>query len=145
MAITFVAVTTTALAAPPTVTSATETQTFELISPCTGELITGTTTVERETRLVEDANGGFHFHVNAFFTGTYTGSAGTTFTDMVRSRLSVNVPASGGLIVTDLGTGHIMGSDGTKILDRGRFTLVIGPDGNVRVERLNVGPICQKD
>ncbi|UQN06474.1 hypothetical protein [Deinococcus sp. QL22] len=46
--------------------------------------------------------------------------------------------------MTDLGTGHLTGSDGTKILDRGRFALVIDANGEVRVERGSGGASCQR-
>ncbi|MFC4424830.1 hypothetical protein [Deinococcus navajonensis] len=146
----------TDLAAPsgtPTLTSqggmvrtpVSRTQEFILESPCTGEMITGTTDVNGERWVSTDASGGLHIHESLSFTGTYQGDAGTVFTESLRSRIVVNVSSSGRVSVTDLGTGHLTGSDGTKILDRGRFVLVIGADGEVIVERLNAGAICQKD
>ncbi|PYE49874.1 hypothetical protein [Deinococcus yavapaiensis] len=133
---------TTAFAAGPTVIPIDRIQEENFTDPCTGETVTGTTYVTGEERRFEDANGGFHIVIQVFFRGTYTGSSGTTYTGMTRSRLTVNGYPEGRLAVVDLGTGHLTSSDGTKTLDRGRFALVIDSNGNVRVERSNEGPIC---
>ncbi|GGK19559.1 hypothetical protein GCM10008955_11240 [Deinococcus malanensis] len=136
---------TLATQAERTVIPISRTQTFTFESPCTGEMITGTTTVTGQRSVVTDANGGRHIHERLLFTGTYQGDAGTTFTDRLRSRIVINRTSSGALTVTDLGTGHLTGSDGTKILDRGRFALVVDANGVVRVERGSGGAICQRE
>lgn len=125
-------------------TSISRMQEFNFESPCTGEMITGTTNVTGERWIVTDANGGTHIHERLLFTGTYLGAEGTVFTDRLRSRIVINRTSSGAVIVSDLGTGHLTGSDGTKILDRGRFMLVRGADGEVKVERGSGGAICQR-
>ncbi|UQN06475.1 hypothetical protein [Deinococcus sp. QL22] len=71
-------------------TTISRTQPFNLGSPCTGELITGTTTVTGERWIVTDASGGTHVHERLLFTGTYLGEAGTVFTDRLRARIVIN-------------------------------------------------------
>jgi len=136
----------TQLAAPPLLTSqGVRTNTtnvftisYTLESPCTGEMLTGFVTFTDVVTEVTDGNGGLHRQAKVTYSSTYTGDAGTTFTESGRARVHLNLPSSGVVNAGQIYNSVITGSDGTAFSAKEHFLLVVGKDGVVRVERNNL-------
>ncbi|WP_019588848.1 hypothetical protein [Deinococcus apachensis] len=109
----------------------------DFISPCTGEPLSGSATFAGETQRVTDSQGGIHFQIDATRTGTYTGEAGTTFTESGTARFHFNLLSSGTMNRVELVNGQITGSDGTTLLLKDRFIFVMDANGVVRIDRDN--------
>lgn len=90
------------------------------------------------TTVVTDASGGTHTQVRATYSSTYTGTAGTTFTESGSLHFHVNLPSSGVVNSAAIYSSLITGSDGTAFTAKEHFVFVMGANGVVRVERNNL-------
>ena len=109
-----------------------------LPSPCTGEILNGFVTFSIVETVVTDARGGTHRRASVTYSSTYTGTAGTTFTEAGKAHEHFNMPGSGGQNGTAIYNSVITGSDGTAFTAKEHFVFVMNANGVVRVERNNL-------
>jgi hypothetical protein len=121
----------------PVTSITTVTAAFDFVSPCNGELVSGTSTSVVEERVVFDRSGGVHVRIRVDISSALTGQVtGMTYVESSRAQEHVNVPSSGAVSHVSVLNGTVTASDGSTIAITDRFAFIRDANGVVRVQRI---------